>query len=80
MDGSYTHGNQIVTLNLNVYGSPSDTYYYFDGLLQFLHQKEVQLNDAKVCLVKIKMHSGTEIMVLVVEVFLATAPTTEAMN
>lgn len=36
-DGTYKHGNTIEVLRQNLYGNPSGSFYYMEGLIKFLH-------------------------------------------
>lgn len=74
-DGSYKHGNTVGILRLNLYGNPSGTYYYIDGLLEFLRGLRADMNEAEVCLVRLEMRSGTVITAVAVDDFLATSST-----
>lgn len=39
-NGQFTHGYNIFILTKNLYGNPSGTYYYVEGLLVFLSQQQ----------------------------------------
>lgn len=73
VDGTYKHGQTIGLLKLNVYGSPSGTYCYVDGLLEFLKSRQAQVKEAEARLVKIKVPTGELIVAIAVEYFLTTA-------
>lgn len=79
-DGSYKHGRTIGLLKLNLYGNPSGTYYYVDGLLEYLRQVHAQMNQAEVCLIRIEMEEGVLIMAVAVDDFLVTASNAKVMD
>lgn len=51
--GTYKHGETIGILRLNLYGSPSGTFFYIEGLMKFLGTLQAKLNDAESSLVRI---------------------------
>lgn len=67
-------------ITINLYGKPSGTYYYVDGLLQVLKQMNIQLNEAEVCLVRLHLNRGTVIIAVAVDDFLDTASSEETME
>lgn len=79
-DGSFKNGNTIGVLRLNLYGNPSGTYYYVDGLLEFLRKIKAQMNEAEVCLIRIELSTGNLIIAIAFDDFLAIASTLEARN
>lgn len=74
------HGKTIGVLRLNIYGNPSGTYYYIDGLLLILRKIRAKKNEAEVFLIRIDLISGSVIAAISVDNFLATASTMKAMN
>lgn len=50
-DETYKHGKTVGMLKKNLYGNPSGTYYYIEGLMDFLKIIKVKLNEAEYCLV-----------------------------
>lgn len=66
-DGTYKHGNTIGILRLNIYGNPSRTYYYIEGLLDYLKKIRAQLNEAESCLIRVEMPSGMIIAAIAVD-------------
>lgn len=79
-DGSYTQGKTRVVLRLKLYGNPSVTYYYVDGLLEFLQNLKAQMNEAEVCLKRIELETGSVIEAIKIDDFLETSSTIETMN
>lgn len=55
VDGTYKHVNTIVKLVLNLYGNPSATFYYLEGLFKFLRNRKSKINEAQACLVRLKV-------------------------
>lgn len=51
-DGTYKHEKTIVIMQLNLYGNPSGTFYYVDGLIEYLLTLQANLNEAYVCLAR----------------------------
>lgn len=72
-DGSYKHGNTVGLLIKNLYGNPSGTFYYVEGILEFLKCIQAKLNDAEACLIHVKMPSGMVIAAFAMDEFLVTA-------
>lgn len=79
-DGTFKHGGTVGILRLNLFGNPSGTFYYIEGLMAFLRKLKVQLNEAEACLVKISMPSGTIIAAVAIDDFIVAAETEAAMN
>lgn len=79
-DGSYKHGQKTGILELNLYGNPSGTYYYLEGLFGYMKRRGFRPNDHDVCLVKLTTKSGTIIAAIAVDDFLAAASTKAAMD
>lgn len=48
-DGFYKHGNIVGILHLNLYGNPSGTFYYMEGLFDYLKKMMTKLNEAECC-------------------------------
>lgn len=67
-------------LRLNLYGNPSGTFYYMEGLMEFLGKLKATLNQAESCLVRIEMKSGTIVDAIAIDDFLFAAETKEAMD
>lgn len=67
-------------LHLNLYGNPSGTYYYIEGILEFLRKIHPKLNEAESCLIRVEMPPGTVIEAIAVDEFLVTAQTKAAMD
>lgn len=57
----------------------SGTYYYVYIQLAFRRKIHTKLNEADVCLLRVKFKSGFVIMAVAVDVFLATASTMAAI-
>lgn len=79
-DGSYKHGGTIGLLRLNLYGNPSGTFYYIEGLMAFLRKMHAQLNEAESCLVRLQMQAGTVIAAVAIDDFIVAAENTKAMD
>lgn len=79
-NGICKHGNTVGKLELSLYGNPSGTYYYVQGLFEFLRKHKAEMNQAEACLIRIEVAEGTIIMAVAVDDFLVTASTPESMN
>lgn len=79
-DGSYIHGKIVIILMLNLYGNPSSTFYYIEGLITYLDEIGANLNEAESCLIRVENPSGTIIVSIAIDDFLVTAKTPQAMD
>lgn len=79
-DGTYKNGKTVGMLKRNLYGNPSGTYYYIQGLLKHLRNIRAKLNEAEACLVRVQMTSGTVVAAIAVDDFLVATETPKAMN
>lgn len=64
-DGAYRHGRTTRILELNLYGNPSGTYYYLEGLFAYMKQNGFENNDREVCLGWLTTQSGIFIVAIV---------------
>lgn len=58
-DGSFKYGKTTGILELNLYGNPSGTYYYLDGLLIYIKTKGFKSNEHQLCLVRLITRHGS---------------------
>lgn len=59
---------------------PSGTFFYMEGLLKFLREHNAKMNEAEACWVTLTVSTGTIIMAIAVDDFLATASSPKAMD
>lgn len=63
-----------------MYGNPSGTYYYADGLLEYIRNMQAAINETEVCLINIKVQGAELIMAVAVDDFLAAASIMKAID
>lgn len=56
-------------LRLNLYGNPSGTFYYIEGLMSFLAKLRAKLNEAESFLVTIEMNASTTVTAISIDDF-----------
>lgn len=79
-DGTYKYGNTVGVLMRNLFGNPSVTYYYVQGLLKHFRKIKDQLNEAEDCPVRVEMPAGAVIAAIAVEDLLVATETSEALE
>lgn len=67
-------------LELNLYGNPSGTYYYLDGLMTYMKKRACKINERELCLVRMQTQNGAVILVIAVDDFLAAAESLQAID
>lgn len=78
--GTYRDGKTIGIILRNLYGNPSGTYYYVQGLLNHSRAINAKLNEAEECLVRVQMLSGAVIAAIPVDNFLVAEETPSGMD
>lgn len=74
------HCNTVVGRMVKTqYGNPSGTFYYFQGLLEYLTHNGAECNEQEHFLVQLDFWTGTMITAITVDDFLATASRKESM-
>ena len=79
-DVTYKHGKTVGRLIQNIYGTPSRSYYYLDGMFTYLIGHGVETSEQEACILKLTTPFGTMLIALAVDEFLVAAETDEAMD
>lgn len=74
------NGGKMGRLVLNLYVNPSGTYYYHDGLFQYLKISKAEHNEEEFWLTNVVNEHGTLIIAVAVDYFLVTTEFTKSVD